>query len=123
LTLAARGKKRETVKLLLDRGADASVRLPTRASTALHQAVAAGDVEIVKLLVNAGAEIDALNSNGETPLNYAAHHGAKDVVEFLASRGADLNSRSRTGLTPLLEAEGGGYKEAADLLRRLGARE
>jgi Fic-DOC domain mobile mystery protein B len=55
---------------------------------ALHSAIKAGLDEIVKLLVDAGAEIEAKDRNGLTALQIAEIHGNTDVVDFLLLKGA-----------------------------------
>ena len=55
-------------------------------STPLHSAAVVGDLEIVKLLLDHGARIDALEINQSTPLHRAAAYNHADVVEFLLER-------------------------------------
>lgn len=57
-------------------------------STALHHAVAQGHVEIARLLLDSGADIDARNQEGVTPLELARLMEKKESVRFLESRGA-----------------------------------
>lgn len=52
----------------------------TRGETALHRAAAFASVEIVQLLLDAGATVDARDINGDTPLGWASWYGRPDPV-------------------------------------------
>ena len=54
--------------------------------TPLHLAATAGCCDIVELLIEHGARIDALDINQETPLYKAAEFNHTDVVEFLLNK-------------------------------------
>lgn len=56
---------------------------------ALPAASGKGDAEIVRILLDAGADVETLDGN---PLNIAAMNGHKDVVDLLVERGADVNA-------------------------------
>jgi ankyrin repeat protein len=63
-------------------------------------------IESAKLLLEAGADINRANPNGQTSLHAAARLDMKDLVRFLGERGADLLAKDRSGATPLDIAEG-----------------
>ena len=63
-------------------------------------------IETAKLLLDAGANINAVNGNGQTVLHAAARLDLKDLVRFMAERGANLNAKDRGGSTALDIAEG-----------------
>jgi len=67
----------------------------------IHYAVISGDLEIVSILINAGAKIDALSPNESTPLMYAARYGHIRVVKLLLDKGADLSAVNNQDLTPI----------------------
>jgi uncharacterized protein len=71
----------------------------------------------VKMFVEAGAQVNAVNDTGSTALHYAALTGAVRIVEFLAANGAALDVKNKLGKTPLEIANAKG--PAAALLRRL----
>src|SRR6185437_6893220 len=82
------------IDLLLKAGARANSANPD-GETALHLVARAGNVEAAKLLLKAGAKIDARETFGEqTPLMWAAARRHPEMVELLASKGADVNARS-----------------------------
>jgi len=94
-------------------------------STPLHCAVWKGHQEIVAFLLNAGADVNAHNSNerwGTTPLHAAAHANQAAIAALLIKHGADLNAKDLNGKTPLHHATFHKAKKAADLLRKHGAR-
>ncbi len=79
----------EGVRLLLDAGAN-----PNQTShlndTALHCAVRRDrSAEVVRILIDSGADIDAVRADGRTAYALAMANGQKEVAELLASRGAD----------------------------------
>jgi ankyrin repeat protein/beta-lactamase regulating signal transducer with metallopeptidase domain len=73
------------------------------ASTPLHEAATAGDIEQVKSLLSKGVDINAKNEKGNTPLHLVARYGyrQRDMAELLIIRGADVNAKNRDGWTPL----------------------
>lgn len=58
-------------------------------NSALMLAVANGNLEIVKMLLRAGAEVEVMNSDHRTPLLIAVHAGHEDVVALLLEAKAD----------------------------------
>lgn len=57
--------------------------------SALHYAAASGSLKAVKILLDAGADINAKSANGTTPLMMAARENKEEVARFLLSKGAD----------------------------------
>jgi ankyrin repeat protein len=60
-------------------------------------------VEIVKLLLEYGAEVNVRNENGETPLHSASTNGQFEITNLLLKNEADVNARNENGETPLCE--------------------
>jgi ankyrin repeat protein len=91
-----------------------------RGSTPLMYAAAIGSVEAVKVLLEAGADVNAKNGLDVTALIYGALDPAK--VRLLVEAGADVNGRSKVGRTPLIVAAAHpGSAEAVKLLLAKGA--
>lgn len=124
LMKAAGGGKKSIVKLLIDNGANASIK-DHLGFTALHWALDNGDFDIVALLVNAGADINAKDSvTGCFPLEKAAGKGYYNIVQLLLSNGANVNERSNGpfgGCSALKMAEMSGHTNIMNLLRAYGA--
>lgn len=71
--------------------------------TPLHHAAYAGHVEIIELLLEAGAAVDAPALNGGTPLMRAIQSSRPSCVNVLLKAGADVNAVNKTGVSPNLE--------------------
>jgi ankyrin repeat protein len=63
-------------------------------------------LEAVKLCVELGADVNAVNDVGLTALHGAAFNGSDDLVRYLVAQGAHLDARDATGQTPLDKAMG-----------------
>lgn len=60
----------------------------------------------VRLAVELGGDVNAVNALGNTPLHLATHGGFDSVVKYLAAQGAAINVRNKVGETPLRIADG-----------------
>ena len=60
--------------------------------------------KVVGLILNEGADVNAMNQFGETPLHVACWKGNMKIVAFLYGSGANINAVSKYGRTPLLDA-------------------
>ncbi len=96
LQLAARTGSLETVKLLIDHGADVK-----EDSHALHVAADEGQTAILKLFIEKGGDIEALNWHGENILHCAAKGSHLSTIEYLVELGIDPNSVSKFGKSVL----------------------
>lgn len=56
---------------------------------------------IIQLLLDAGADINAVNNQGATPLHYAVEAGTAHLIGLLCSKGADVNARDKLGRNAL----------------------
>jgi ankyrin repeat protein len=124
LMRAARTGDVAVMRILLDGGARPAARRKDLA-TALFIAAAgrsgglptgprtipgASNVEAIRMLVDAGLDVDAFNGNGQTALHAAAQRGLDDVVRTLVDLGATLNLRDKQKRTPLDLALGVGIR-------------
>lgn len=73
-------------------------------STALLYAYEKGARDIVKLLIEGGADITQANNAGQTPLHFAAKSAHKEIMRLLIESGGDINATDKTGKTPLIYA-------------------
>ena len=89
--------------------------------TPLQFAAGHGPKDLVQLLLDRGADVNAKASSGGMPLHYAAELGNKEIAELLLARGADVNAKNDIGATPLYQAVDHGQKELVALLLANGA--
>jgi len=151
LMTAANQGNTEIVQLLLDYGADPTVKL-LDGSTALTFAASQGELETVKLLLNVdpapiaeqlnqallasagdghpltsttlvktGADVDTQGSGGLTPLHLAAKGGFPKTTRTLIGLGADINQTDSLGRTPLMTAAWSAKDAAVEVLLARGA--
>ena len=91
-------------------------------NTLLHFAAASPSPAVVKVLLAAGADVNAIEAEGFTPLHMAIAWGHIDTVRLLAGHGADLDARADNGSTALrLAAASVSTREAAVFLIDSGA--
>ena len=94
---------------------------PVAKNTALRIASKEGHVELVEMLLNNGANVNAKNSYGVTALHIASREGHTDIVAMLLEKGADVNAKSDGGYTALISASESGHTETVAMLLEKGA--
>lgn len=87
----------------------------------LRLAAASKDPAIAKMLIAAGARVNAGDKDKETALHLAASGGGAGMVEVLLQAGADVNARDDEGLTPLHSAAAWGHLSLTGVLLAAGA--
>ena len=127
------------MKLLLELGANASLAnddntTPLMVACGIHVGSdaaneVAGDesevLEAAQLLLKLGADVNAVDANGDTTMHAAALKNLPKVVQFLADKGAKVevwNRKNKYGWTPLFIAEGhrpGNFKPSAETIDAL----
>lgn len=122
LHLAAAFGTPEAVVELLERGAAVdAVSHNAQRNQSLHAAVALGrNPETVQLLLERGADPNALQAGGFTALFSVAAAGRRDLAELLVRRGADASIQSEGGKTAATFARERGHEELAVWLEGLG---
>jgi ankyrin repeat protein len=89
--------------------------------TALHLAAINGHDELVEILIENGADIEAGNRNGSTALQDAASGGRYSTVQLLLSKNANPLAQGTDGETPLSQARDNRNREVERLLEEYGA--
>jgi ankyrin repeat protein/rubrerythrin len=120
LMLAAFGGHVDTVRLLLEKGADVNAKEAV-VGTALTDASNAGRLEVVRLLLEKGADVNAKNKDGGTALTAASCTGHLEVVRLLLEKGADVNAKEEFVGTALMMGSFHGHLEVVRLLLEKGA--
>ena len=144
---AAKAGDAEAIEVLLAKGGDAKIATkfgftPLMAAAGLgskeedttgRRKTEAEAIASIKLCLDAGADVNAVNNQGDTALHGAAQKGYDQVVQFLVDHGAKLDIKDKRGRTPLDAAMGlmgnGGFdgtrrdvhESTAALLRKLMA--
>ena len=83
----------------------------------LCKAVATGDLEEVKKLINNGVDVNA-KSNGLMPIHFAAKYNRVDMIKVLITAGSKIHERCDLGYTALRHAEKTNADDAALFLKR-----
>ena len=88
-------------------------------------------LDAVKLAIELGADVNAVNQAGDTALHGTAAKGFDSVLQLLSDKGAALNVKNKRGQTPLALTRDAGagaargqpeLRSTAELLRKLGAK-
>lgn len=128
LTIAAMCGQTETVKFLIAQGADVNDRGFMKMSPLADMASPWGlrndkkCVEIAKILLEGGAQIDANNNDyGSTALFWATQSGHKQLVQLLLEKKANAAISGKSGSSPLHVAAMTGKKEIVEILLKFKA--
>ncbi|KAK6517030.1 hypothetical protein TWF506_006908 [Arthrobotrys conoides] len=93
----------------------------TKKTWELHSALGKGNLDILRLIINSGADINARSEKGEAALHIATKRGDNHIVEYLLEHGAIVNVVALNGRTALHEAAIYNRFEVAQTLLGRGA--
>lgn len=115
----------DIIKYLLDKGAKLDVEdnfgiTPLMSSVMTHDTTKR--LAVFNLLVEKGADINAVSRGGGSVLGYACENNQIEIVKILLSKGVEVDGRKNNfANTPLMYAANGGYEAIVDLLLASGA--
>jgi ankyrin repeat protein len=104
------------IALLVSAGCDVNARDKVGETALLYAIDPGGDTENIKALLDAGADVDIPNVDGETPLMRAADWGSVNVLRMLLEKSANPNLKGWRGKTALMIAAKDGEYESVVLL-------
>ena len=111
-----------TVRHVLDQGANPNARYSETKFTALMRATYNGHRDVVQLLRERGADVNAKDKDGNTTLSLAVRSGNIALVELLLKQGANMEATAgRFRVTALIEAALNGWDSIAVILLQAGA--
>ena len=111
----------QLVQAIIDHGAHVNV-MNNRRQTALWFACCSGQVEFVKILLNAGADPNIADKNGESCLHAAVYGSCNaETIQNLIDHGASVNAVNGDGATALLLACGSAKSATVDVLLKAKA--
>lgn len=93
----------------------------SRGETALMKAVINKDLNMIRLLLKYGANINSVDERGESAVLLAAYLNQFEVVRYLQGAGADINLASKAGITPIMTAADHGNLALVKYLLSKGA--
>jgi len=110
------------IKLLIAYGANVDAVGGEEGETPLISAISPHCEDLVRLLLESGADVNKRDNNSQTPLCKACKFGHREIVRTLIMFGADVNAKSEeNNVTPLFIASGRGYEDIVRLLIEHGA--
>ena len=118
---AARDENINKAKELIDAGADVNYATRRTGQTPLIIASTNGNLELVKLFISKGAEIDSKDRYDYTPLIIASHDGRVDIVKELIKHSANVNAADDEEITALMHASEGDHVDVIKILIEAGA--
>ncbi|XP_043944642.1 E3 ubiquitin-protein ligase MIB2-like [Protopterus annectens] len=114
LSEAAKGNV-ERLKILIQKF-PSKVNIKHQGKTALHVASHQGHIDIVKMLLEAKADVEVQDDNGDRAMHFATYGNEHEVSKLLIKHGASVNSVNSARQTPLHVAAQKGYAEVVRVL-------
>jgi len=107
----------KTIDVLIERGVSLDKQYGEFHDTLLHHAARFKSLDVVKYLLEKGANIEALDKFEGTPLNDAAFRGDMCIVKYLLDSGSDKKHHTRRGRTPANTAYGRGFYDLEEYIK------
>ncbi|KAI8840518.1 hypothetical protein BC829DRAFT_446957 [Chytridium lagenaria] len=107
--------------LLATKSVDVNLADDINSRTSLHEASILGKIDLIRLLLESGAGIEATDMYGRTPLHYAAMYGRYECTVFLVTSGAPVDHTDLDDCSPLIHAVIGGHTKCVEALLERGA--
>ncbi|MEC4895827.1 MAG: ankyrin repeat domain-containing protein [Oscillatoria sp. PMC 1051.18] len=102
---ACRSQKILVVRFLLDMEAAPNIKEEERGLTPLMNAIEVRNLQLVQLLIEAGANVNARNYQGVTPIIMAIQKSLPlELIKILIGAGADLEAKDYSGMTVIMHA-------------------
>jgi serpin B len=117
----------ETVKALVEKGANVNTKITDYGQTPLMLAIVFARIDcstdIVKMMLNKGADVNSKDKRGWTALMLAAEGGRRsaEIVQLLLNKGADVHAKNKKGWTALMLAVERGNADIEKILLDAGA--
>lgn len=122
LCWAITNKEKGLINFFIEKGADINAKNDTEwIGTPLHYSIFHDEIEIARLLLIHGADINATNTLSETPLLSAISWGKVDFINLLLDSNADINAKNDRGISPIHYAASRSTFEIFNLLLNNGA--
>jgi len=113
------------VQLLLDNGASVDPIVENTGQNPIFYMAENSDIELLKILIKAGANVNHADKWGLVPLHYACRNGGNvhglEAIEILLDADAKIDHQDECGFTPLMEAVMGNHTKAVELMLKKGA--
>ncbi|XP_008285476.1 ankyrin repeat domain-containing protein 6b [Stegastes partitus] len=119
LLIASHKGQADNVVQLINKGAKVAVTKYGRSP--LHLAAYKGHIEVVRILLKAGCDLDIQDDGEQTALHRAAVVGNGDVISALIQEGCALDRQDKDGNTALHEVSWHGFSQSVKLLVKAGA--
>lgn len=91
---------------------------PKTGATPLHVAAAKGYLDVIKIVLQCGADVDKQDVDGWTPLHAAAHWGQREAAQILVENHTDMEAKNYVGQTAFDVADGDMYKFLEELKQK-----
>lgn len=111
----------DVYKVLLENGADCNEKCPSDGISPFHLALRGRSLRTVKMLLENGADIEALSNRGETALHFSVKNVDQDVLKFILDLGVPIESSDVHGFSVLHYAAALGRPESCRFLLERGA--